>query len=212
MKMVRGDGSSMGRFTEGQSRLPSRFWTCLSRRPSRRIPNLKAIILDDPAAKLDVTGGDNDVFVAAGSGNDTINLFDSGNDTVYGGGGNDVIHGGHGDSSLVGGDGNDSIYGGSGNDTLDGGAGNDYLTRALVPAVFPGMVVLTGMVVLREWRFSRAWCSGGMTCPQGLLYLCLGTARFRAVRERYIGWRAGRCSAGRGGQRSVLAPWWRFAC
>jgi Ca2+-binding RTX toxin-like protein len=74
-----------------------------------------------------VTGGDNNVFVAAGQGSDTINLFDSGNDTVYGGGGNDVIHGGHGDSSLVGGDGNDSIYGGSGNDTLDGGAGNDYL-------------------------------------------------------------------------------------
>jgi Ca2+-binding RTX toxin-like protein len=90
-------------------------------------PNLKAIILDDHSAKLDVTGGHNDVFVAAGSGNDTINLFDSGNDTVYGGGGNDVIHGGHGDSSLVGGAGNDSIYGGSGNDTLDGGAGNDYL-------------------------------------------------------------------------------------
>lgn len=90
-------------------------------------PNLKAIILDDNGAKLDVTGGHNDVFVAAGQGSDTINLFDSGNDTVYGGGGNDVIRGGHGDSSLVGGAGNDSIYGGSGNDTLDGGAGNDYL-------------------------------------------------------------------------------------
>ncbi|HVX78602.1 MAG TPA: calcium-binding protein [Bradyrhizobium sp.] len=91
-------------------------------------PNLKAIILDDNSAKLNVTGGDNDVFVAAGKGSDTINLFDSGNDTVYGGSGNDVIHGGHGDDSLVGGNGNDSIYGGSGNDTLDGGAGNDLLT------------------------------------------------------------------------------------
>lgn len=90
-------------------------------------PNLKAIILDDNSAKLNVTGGDNDVFVAAGKGSDTINLFDHGNDTVYGGGGNDVIHGGHGDSSLVGGAGNDSIYGGTGNDTLDGGAGNDFL-------------------------------------------------------------------------------------
>jgi hypothetical protein len=90
-------------------------------------PNLKAIILDDNSAKLNVTGGDNDVFVAAGKGPDTINLFDSGNDTVYGGSGNDVIRGGHGDSSLVGGAGNDSIYGGTGNDTLDGGAGNDFL-------------------------------------------------------------------------------------
>jgi Ca2+-binding RTX toxin-like protein len=90
--------------------------------------NLKAIILDDSsAAKLNVTGGDNNVFVAAGNGPDTINLFDSGNDTVYGGGGNDVIHAGHGDDSVVGGAGNDSLYGGTGNDTLDGGAGNDVI-------------------------------------------------------------------------------------
>jgi Ca2+-binding RTX toxin-like protein len=91
-------------------------------------PNLKAIILDDSgSAKLNVTGGDNNVFVAAGNGPDTINLFDSGNDTVYGGGGNDVIHAGQGDDSLVGGAGNDSLYGGTGNDTLDGGAGNDVI-------------------------------------------------------------------------------------
>jgi Ca2+-binding RTX toxin-like protein len=90
-------------------------------------PNLKAIVLDDRSARLNVTGGENDVFVAAGRGNDTINLRDSGDDTVYGGGGNDVIRGGHGDSSLFGGAGNDSIYGGTGNDTLDGGAGNDLL-------------------------------------------------------------------------------------
>jgi Ca2+-binding RTX toxin-like protein len=90
-------------------------------------PNLKAIILDDHSARLDVTGGDNNIFVAAGKGSDTINLHDSGNDTVYGGSGNDVISGGHGDSSLFGGAGNDSIYGGTGNDTLDGGSGNDYL-------------------------------------------------------------------------------------
>lgn len=90
-------------------------------------PNLKAIVLDDHSAKLDVTGGDNDVFVAAGRGDDTINLFDSGNDTVYGGGGNDVIRGGHGDSSLFGGAGNDSIFGGSGSDTLNGGSGDDFL-------------------------------------------------------------------------------------
>ncbi|WP_439924288.1 calcium-binding protein [Nitrobacter sp. JJSN] len=90
-------------------------------------PNLKAIILDDHSAKLDVTGGENDIFVAAGKGSDTINLHDSGNDTVYGGSGNDVIRGGHGDSSLFGGAGNDSIFGGTGNDTLDGGSGNDYL-------------------------------------------------------------------------------------
>jgi Ca2+-binding RTX toxin-like protein len=91
-------------------------------------PNLKAIVLDDSHGKtLNVTGGDNDVFVAMGKGSDTVHLSDSGNDTVYGGSGNDVISGGHGNSSLVGGDGNDSIYGGSGNDTLDGGSGNDYL-------------------------------------------------------------------------------------
>jgi hypothetical protein len=90
-------------------------------------PNLKAIVLDDNSARLNVTGGDNDVFVAAGKGSDTINLHDSGDDTVYGGGGNDVIRGGHGDSSLFGGAGNDSIFGGTGNDTLDGGSGNDYL-------------------------------------------------------------------------------------
>jgi hypothetical protein len=90
-------------------------------------PNLKAIVLDDHSARLNVTGGDNDIFVAAGRGSDTINLHDSGNDTVYGGSGNDVIRGGHGDSSLFGGAGNDSIFGGTGNDTLDGGAGNDYL-------------------------------------------------------------------------------------
>jgi Ca2+-binding RTX toxin-like protein len=91
-------------------------------------PNLKAIILDDShSAKLDVTGGDNDEFIAAGKGSDTINLHDSGNDTVYGGSGNDVIHGGKGDDSLVGGNGNDSIYGGTGNDTLVGGSGKDFL-------------------------------------------------------------------------------------
>ncbi|HEU5409093.1 MAG TPA: calcium-binding protein [Nitrospira sp.] len=90
-------------------------------------PNLKAIILDDHSARLDVTGGDNNIFVAAGKGSDTINLHDSGNDTVYGGSGNDVIRGGHGDSFLFGGAGNDSIYGGTGNDTLDGGSGNDFL-------------------------------------------------------------------------------------
>ncbi|MEH6951373.1 calcium-binding protein [Nitrobacter sp. NHB1] len=90
-------------------------------------PNLKAIVLDDHSGKLDVTGGANNVFVAAGRGSDTINLHDSGDDTVYGGGGNDVIRGGHGDSSLFGGAGNDSIFGGTGNDTLDGGSGNDYL-------------------------------------------------------------------------------------
>jgi Ca2+-binding RTX toxin-like protein len=91
-------------------------------------PNLKAIILDDSHnAKLNVTGGDNDEFIAAGKGSDTINLHDGGNDTVYGGSGNDVIHGGHGDDSLVGGSGNDSIYGGTGNDTLDGGSGKDFL-------------------------------------------------------------------------------------
>ena len=90
-------------------------------------PNLKAIVLDDHSAKLNVTGGDNDIFVAAGKGSDTINLRDSGDDTVYGGSGNDVIRGGHGDSSLFGGAGNDSIFGGTGNDTLDGGSGNDFL-------------------------------------------------------------------------------------
>jgi hypothetical protein len=91
-------------------------------------PNLKAIILDDSHnAKLDVTGGDNDEFIAAGKGSDTINLHDSGNDTVYGGSGDDVIRGGHGDDSLVGGAGNDSIFGGTGNDTLVGSSGNDFL-------------------------------------------------------------------------------------
>jgi Ca2+-binding RTX toxin-like protein len=95
-------------------------------------PNLKAIVLDDHSAKLNVTGGDNDIFVAAGRGSDTINLRDSGDDTVYGGSGNDVIRGGHGDSSLFGGAGNDSIYGGTGNDTLDGGSGNDYLVSGAV--------------------------------------------------------------------------------
>ena len=97
-------------------------------------PNLKAIILDDNSGKLNVTGGDNNVFVAAGQGSDTINLFDSGNDTVYGGGGNDVLRGGHGDDSLVAGAGNDSIYGGTGNDTLDGGAGNDFLMSGAAAA------------------------------------------------------------------------------
>ncbi|TYO62065.1 calcium-binding protein [Bradyrhizobium hipponense] len=91
-------------------------------------PNLKAIILDDAGGKtLDVTGGDNDVFIAMGKGSDSVNLYDSGDDTVYGGSGNDAIHGGHGNSSLFGGAGNDSIYGGTGNDTLTGGTGNDYL-------------------------------------------------------------------------------------
>lgn len=90
-------------------------------------PNLKAIVLDDHSARLDVTGGDNDVFVGAGRGNDTINLHGSGNDTVYGGSGNDVIRASQGDNFLFGGAGNDSIYGGTGSDTLDGGAGNDLL-------------------------------------------------------------------------------------
>ncbi|MGY3619290.1 calcium-binding protein [Bradyrhizobium sp. USDA 10063] len=93
-------------------------------------PALKAIILNDAGGKtLNVSGGDNDVFVAMGEGSDTLNLFDSGNDTVYAGSGNDVINAGgaSGNSSLYGGAGNDSIYGGTGNDTLDGGTGQDYL-------------------------------------------------------------------------------------
>jgi Ca2+-binding RTX toxin-like protein len=101
-------------------------------------PNLKAIVLDDHSAKLNVTGGDNDIFVAAGKGSDTINLRDSGDDTVYGGSGNDVIRGGHGDSSLFGGAGNDSIFGGTGNDTLDGGSGNDLLVSGAAAAGMGG--------------------------------------------------------------------------
>jgi Ca2+-binding RTX toxin-like protein len=107
-------------------------------------PNLKAIVLDDHSARLNVTGGDNDVFVAAGRGNDTINLRDSGDDTVYGGGGNDVIRGGHGDSSLFGGAGNDSIYGGTGNDTLHGGTGNDFLRSGAVGTGGEGHSTLIG--------------------------------------------------------------------
>ncbi|MGY4403734.1 calcium-binding protein [Bradyrhizobium sp. USDA 3315] len=94
-------------------------------------PALKAIILDDAGGStLNITGGNNSVFVALGQGSDTVNLSDAGNDTVYGGNGDDVINAGaaNGSNLLFGGAGNDSIYGGSGNDTLDGGAGNDYLT------------------------------------------------------------------------------------
>lgn len=92
-------------------------------------PNLKAIIMDDSGGKtLNVTGGDNDVFVAMGKGSDTVHLRDSGDDTVFGGSGNDLITGGHGDSSLVGGAGNDTLVGGTGNDTLVGGTGDDHLT------------------------------------------------------------------------------------
>ncbi|MGY3614449.1 calcium-binding protein [Bradyrhizobium sp. USDA 10063] len=121
-------------------------------------PNLKAIILDDNSAKLDVTGGDNDVFVAAGKGADTINLFDSGDDTVYGGGGSDLIQGGHGDSSLVGGAGNDSIFGGTGNDTLDGGDGNDRLTAGTGAQSLVGG---DGNDLLRDLTSGHSTLSGG---------------------------------------------------
>jgi Ca2+-binding RTX toxin-like protein len=122
-------------------------------------PNLKAIVLDDAGGKtLNVTGGDNDVFVAMGKGSDTLHLFDSGNDTVYGGGGNDVIIGGHGNSSLVGGDGNDSIYGGSGNDTLDGGSGNDYLKAGTGAQSLVGG---DGNDLLRDLTSGHSTLSGG---------------------------------------------------
>ncbi|WP_454630035.1 calcium-binding protein [Bradyrhizobium cenepequi] len=122
-------------------------------------PNLKAIVLDDAGGKtLNVTGADNDVFVAMGKGSDTVHLRDSGDDTVYGGGGNDLITGGHGDSSLFGGAGNDSIYGGSGNDTLDGGSGNDYL-RAGTGA--QSLVGGDGNDLLRDFTSGHSTLSGG---------------------------------------------------
>ena len=124
---ARGDGSKSGPFHGGPVPPVVQILDVSQSTSVQTNPNLKAIILDDHSARLDVTGGDNNIFVAAGKGSDTINLHDSGNDTVYGGSGNDVIRGGHGDSSLFGGAGNDSIYGGTGNDTLDGGSGNDYL-------------------------------------------------------------------------------------
>jgi Ca2+-binding RTX toxin-like protein len=122
-------------------------------------PNLKAIILDDAGGKtLNVTGADNDVFVAMGKGSDTVHLHDSGDDTVYGGSGNDLITGGHGNSSLFGGAGNDSIYGGSGNDTLDGGSGNDYL-RAGTGA--QSLVGGDGNDLLRDFTSGHSTLSGG---------------------------------------------------
>jgi Ca2+-binding RTX toxin-like protein len=121
-------------------------------------PNLKAIILDDNSARLDVTGGDNNVFVAAGEGADTINLFDSGDDTVYGGSGSDLIRGGHGDSSLFGGAGNDSIFGGTGNDTLDGGRGNDHLTAG---AGAQSLVGGNGNDMLTDHTSGHSTLSGG---------------------------------------------------
>jgi Ca2+-binding RTX toxin-like protein len=121
--------------------------------------NLKAIILDDSGGKtLNVTGADNDVFVAMGKGSDTVHLRDSGDDTVYGGSGNDLITGGHGNSSLFGGAGNDSIYGGSGNDTLDGGSGNDYL-RAGTGA--QSLVGGAGNDLLRDFTSGHSTLSGG---------------------------------------------------
>ncbi len=137
-----------------------------------------------------MTGGHNDVLVAAGTGNDTIRLLDSGNDTVYGGSGNDVIIGngnyatsrGHGNSSLVGGDGNDSIHGGAGNDTLDGGAGNDSRYRAqATPVDYPPHVPGHGG--------SNGHGNGVTKTPLpifGLSTLSGGDG------ERYIDWRAGR--------------------
>jgi Ca2+-binding RTX toxin-like protein len=122
-------------------------------------PNLKAIILDDAGGKtLNVTGADNDVFVAMGKGSDTVHLHDSGDDTVYGGGGNDLITGGHGNSSLFGGAGNDSIYGGSGNDTLDGGDGNDYLKAGAGAQSLAGG---DGNDLIRDLTSGHSTLSGG---------------------------------------------------
>jgi Ca2+-binding RTX toxin-like protein len=122
-------------------------------------PNLKAIVLDDHGGKtLNVTGGDNDVFVAMGKGSDTVHLHDSGDDTVFGGSGNDLITGGHGNSSLFGGAGNDSIYGGSGNDTLDGGSGNDYLRAG---AGAQSLVGGDGNDLLRDFASGHSTLSGG---------------------------------------------------
>jgi Ca2+-binding RTX toxin-like protein len=91
-------------------------------------PALKAIIQDDAGGNtLNVTGGNNDVFVAMGNGRDSVHLLDSGNDTIVGGSGDDVISGGKGNSSLFGGAGDDILALGSGNDTLNGGSGDDSL-------------------------------------------------------------------------------------
>jgi Ca2+-binding RTX toxin-like protein len=93
---------------------------------------LKAIIMNDQGGtghELDISSGNNSLFIAMGNGADTVKLFDQGNDTVYGGKGNDTIDASasSGNDSLVGGSGNDTIYGGTGHDTLTGGTGKDEL-------------------------------------------------------------------------------------
>lgn len=114
--------------------------------PVQTTSNLKVIVADGSnPSTLNVSGGNNPVFIALGDHGVTVNLGDLGSDTVLGGGGadsitansgNDVLYGGGGNDTVIGGSGTDSLYGGEGNDslvagsgttTLDGGGGDDTI-------------------------------------------------------------------------------------
>ena len=77
--------------------------------------DLRMAILDQSVSGHNLSGRDNDDFIAGGQGADRIHGF-GGNDYLLGQQGNDVIFGGDGD---------DIIIPGLGRDTVDAGAGND---------------------------------------------------------------------------------------
>ncbi|XGV89095.1 MAG: esterase-like activity of phytase family protein [Limnothrix sp. BL-A-16] len=79
------------------------------------------------ADRLDVRGGDNQVF--GNQGNDSL-AGNQGNDTLYGNQGNDLVRGGQDVDVLFGGQGDDQLFGDLGSDSLSGDQGNDTLTGA----------------------------------------------------------------------------------
>ncbi|NER96177.1 MAG: calcium-binding protein [Symploca sp. SIO1B1] len=74
----------------------------------------------------ELSGGNGDDFLRAGSGSDTLN-GGSGDDILNAGSGSDILDGGIGDDVLDAGSGNDTLLGGDNDDLLIGGAGADIL-------------------------------------------------------------------------------------
>ncbi|MGY6705602.1 calcium-binding protein [Roseinatronobacter sp.] len=91
-----------------------------------RIHSSDAFAEPEPAAPVNLTGGDSDALLQGGALNDTL-TGGAGNDTLAGQGGDDWLQAGQGAAHMNGGEGHDTLIGGAGNDTLIGGAGDDLL-------------------------------------------------------------------------------------
>jgi hypothetical protein len=127
-----GDHDSGGDDSRGNSNVPG-FVQVLEVEGSNVQVNTDStlkIIVDDgshPQNFLEVTGGNQSVYVALGNSNTTVDLDDQGNDTVLAGSGNDSILANSGNDVLIGGSGADTLHGSTGADSLYGGSGHNDL-------------------------------------------------------------------------------------